>query len=173
MARRGAWLVEDLKRVLPKPPLPPRKQHHAVAGLGQVGDQRLAVLLEHLRARRQLQHHVGAAGAGAVLAHAMAALLRLEVLLVAIVEQRVEVRHAFEDDVAAFAAVAAVRSAELDIFLAAEADAAVAAVTGAHIDLGFIEELHFRALSRGLRVASSLGERPRRASLGLARVTGG
>ena len=127
---------------MPKPPLPPRKQHHAVAGLGQVGDQRLAVLLEHLRAGRQLQHHVGAAGAGAVLAHAVAALLRLEVLLVAIVEQRVEVRHAFEDDVAAFAAVAAVGSAELDIFLAAEADAAVAAVAGAHIDLGFIEELH-------------------------------
>ena len=98
---------------------------------------------------RQLQHHIGAAGAGAVLAHAMAALLRLEVLLVAIVEQRVEVRHAFEDDVAAFAAVAAVRSAELDIFLAAEADAAIAAVTGAHINLGFIEELHFQRNREG------------------------
>ena len=79
----------------------------------------------------------------------MAALLRLEVLLVAIVEQRVEVRHAFEDDVAAFAAVAAVRSAELDVFLAAEADAAIAAVTGAHIDLGLIEELHFQRNREG------------------------
>jgi hypothetical protein len=121
----------------------------SVAGLGQIGDQGLAVLLEHLRAGRQLENHVGAAGAGAVLAHAVAALLRLEVLLVAIVEQRVEVGHAFEDDVAAFAAVAAVGTAELDIFLAAEAYAAIAAVTGAHINLGFIEELHFQRNREG------------------------
>jgi hypothetical protein len=107
-------LVEDLKRVLPKPPLPPRT-----------------------------------AGAGAVLAHAVAALLRLEVLLVAIVEQRIEVRHAFEDDIAALAAVTTVRSAELDVFLAAEADAAIAAVAGAYIDLGFVEELHLSAIREG------------------------
>ena len=36
-------------------------EHDAVAGLGQIGDQRLVVLIEDLRPGRHLQHHVGAA----------------------------------------------------------------------------------------------------------------
>ena len=88
--------------------------------------------------------------AGAVLAHAVAALLRLEMLLVAVVDQRVQVRHALDDHVAAFAAVAAVGPAELDELLAPEADAAVAAVARAHIDLGLIEELHGKGLAPAL-----------------------
>ena len=96
-----------------------------------------------------VEHDIGALGAGAVLAHAVAALLRLEMLLVAVVEKRIEVRHAFDDDVAAFAAVAAVRAAELDELLPPEADGAVAAVAGAHIDLGLVEELHGEGLSTG------------------------
>ena len=117
-------------------------QHDALARRGQVRDQRLIVLFEDLRARRHLQHHVGAAGAGAVLAHAVAALLGLEMLLVAVVDQRVQVRHALDDHVAALAAVAAVGPAELDELLPPEADGAVAAVARADIDLGLIEELH-------------------------------
>ncbi len=50
---------------------------------------------------------------------------------VAEVDQGVEVGHRLEHDVAALAAVAAVRAAELDEFLAPERDHAVAAVTGA------------------------------------------
>jgi len=75
------------------------------------------------------------------------ALLGFEVLLVAIVEEGVEVRHAFQDDVAAPAAVAAVRPAELDILLPPEADGAVAPVAGADINLGLIEELHGEGLA--------------------------
>src|SRR6266540_2722119 len=51
-------------------------------------------------------------------------------------------RHLQHDIVAALAPVAAVRSAELDKFLAPERHAAVPAVTRAHVDLGFIEEFH-------------------------------
>ena len=43
---------------------------------------------------------------------------------------------------AAGAAVAAIGTAELDVFLAPEAQAAMAAVTGADINGGFVDELH-------------------------------
>ena len=108
----------------------------------EIGEQRLLVLVEDLRADRHLQHDVVAAGAVAVLAHAVAAALGLEVLRVAVVDQGVEAVHRLDDDVAAAAAVAAVRAAELDELLAPERDAAVAAVAGADVDLGFVEELH-------------------------------
>ena len=49
-------------------------------------------------------------------------------LSVAIVEQRVEVHDAFDPDVAASAAVAAIRTTELDKLFAPEPNAAVAAV---------------------------------------------
>ena len=45
----------------------------ALADRGQVGDQRLVVLLEHLGALRNAQGHVRPGGAGAVLAHAVGA----------------------------------------------------------------------------------------------------
>jgi hypothetical protein len=85
---------------------------------------------------------VAALGAGAVAAHAVAAGLGLEMLLVAVVDQRVEAVDGFHPDIAAAAAIAAVRPAELDIFLAPERYAAGATVAGADIDLGLIEEFH-------------------------------
>ena len=68
--------------------------------------------------------------------------LGLEVLLIAEVDQGVEPGGAFDHDVAAPAAVAAVRAAELDELLAPERDAARPAVAGADIDPGLIEKLH-------------------------------
>ena len=87
-------------------------QHHALADLGQVGDHRLLVLVENLRADRHLEHHVVAAGAVAVLAHAVHAGPRLEVLRVAVVDQGVEAVDRLDHDVAAAAAVAAARAAD-------------------------------------------------------------
>ena len=52
-------------------------QEHPLADLGHVGDERLAVLGEDLGADRDLEHHVLAAGAGAVRAHAVLAALGL------------------------------------------------------------------------------------------------
>ena len=63
-------------------------------------------------------------------------------LRVAEVDQRVQVLPGLEHDVAAAPAVAAVRPAELDVFLPPEADHAVAAVTGAEVDLALVEEFH-------------------------------
>src|SRR5262249_52342936 len=88
---------------------------------------------------------VVAIGAVAVLAHAVAAALGLEVLLVAIVDQGIEAVDRLDDDVAAAAAIAAVRTAELDELLTPERHAAIAAVAGLHINLGLVEEFHRRS----------------------------
>src|SRR5579872_462726 len=118
------------------------RQHDALARLGEVGKQRLAVFLVNLRAGRHFEDRVGAVGAVAIFAHAGAAVLRKEMLLVAIIDERVEPVDSDGDHVTALAAIAAVRPAELDEFLAPERHAAVAAVAGANIDLGFVEEFH-------------------------------
>ncbi len=117
-------------------------EHHALADFGQVGDQRLAVFLENLRARRHAQHGVGAARTGAVPAHPVHAGLGFKMLLVAKVDQRVEAGDALDDDVAAAPAVAAVRPAELDELFAPKRQRARAAIAGADKDAGLIEELH-------------------------------
>jgi hypothetical protein len=58
------------------------------------------------------------------------------------VDQGIQAAHAFEHHVAAAAAIAAIGPTIFDELLASERHAAVAAVAGAHINLGFIEEFH-------------------------------
>src|SRR3954453_21533121 len=117
-------------------------QHEAFTDTGEIVDQRLAVLVENLRAERDLEHERLAIGAVAVLAHAVGALRRLEMLLVAVVDQRIQPVGDLDNDIAAAPAIAARGPAELDILLAPERHAAVAAIARADIDLGFIEEFH-------------------------------
>src|SRR5262249_34664877 len=118
------------------------RDHRPLSHIGKVREQGLAVLLVDLRAGRHLEHDIVAARAVAVLAHAAAAVLGLEMLLVAVVDERVERVDRLHDHVTALAAVAAVRPAELDEFLAPERHAAVPPVARANIHLGFIEEFH-------------------------------
>src|SRR5262245_37152247 len=113
---------------------------------GEICDERLAVFFVDLGTDRHFENDILAIGTGAVLAHAIAATLRLEMLLVAVINQRIEAIDGLDHRVAALAAIAAVRAAELDEFLAPERHAAVAARAGRYVDLGFIEEFH------GLRV---------------------
>ena len=89
-----------------------------------------------------LRISVGAPRARAVGAHAVDAGLGLEMLLVAVIDQRVEAGRAFGDDIAAASAVAAVRAAEFDEFLAPERQAAGAAVARANVNFGLIEKFH-------------------------------
>ncbi len=93
----------------------------ALTDFGEVREQRLVVFVEDLRA--------GRAPAGSTSSppaperfwpHAMTAGLGLEVLLIAIVDQRVQAVDAFGNHVAATAAIAAVGSAEFDELLAAK-----------------------------------------------------
>ena len=78
----------------------------------------------------------------AILAHAGAAVPGPEVLLVAVVDQRIEAVDALRDHIPTLAAVTAVGAAELDELLAAERHAAIPAVAGADIDFGLVEEFH-------------------------------
>src|SRR5206468_4471705 len=104
----------------------------------KIGKQRFAVLVKDLRACGNFENGVGAAPARAVLAHAVHADLSLEMLLVAKIDKRIEAFGAFDDDIAAAPAIAAVRAAEFDEFLAAERDASGAAVARTDIDFGLI-----------------------------------
>ena len=105
----------------------------AIAALGQqdllAGRVRSAISVSLSSSKicvpdRHLQRDVVALAAGQVAAHAVHAGLGLEMLLVAIVDQRVEAVDAFGPDIAAAAAIAAVGAAELDELLAPERDGA-------------------------------------------------
>jgi hypothetical protein len=61
---------------------------------------------------------------------------------VAEIDQGVEVLVGLQPDAAAVAAVAAVRAAQRDELLAAETDAAIAAVAGGDGDFNFVDEFH-------------------------------
>src|SRR5215469_359826 len=111
------------------------RQSHGLAHLGEIGDQGLAVLLKDLRAGRDLEDDGAPVAAGAIFAHALPAALGLEMLLVAIIDERIEAVDAFGHHIAT-------GPAKLDKFLPAKGDAAVAAVAGADIDLRLVEKFH-------------------------------
>jgi hypothetical protein len=79
---------------------------------------------------------------GAVLAHAVRAGFGLDVLLIAVVDQRVQAGNAFSPDIAALATIASVGTAEFDEFLAPERHTARAAIAGLHEHTCLIKELH-------------------------------
>src|SRR5262247_3800699 len=141
------------------------REHRPLTYIGEVREQGLAILLVDLRAGRHLEHDIVAARAVAVLAHAAAAVLGFEMLLVAVVDEGVEPIDRLHDHVAALAAVAAVRPAELDEFLAPERHAAVPAVARANIYLGFIEEFHDARYAIAAAKYESARERSPRAAL--------
>ncbi len=78
----------------------------------------------------------------AVLAHAVAAGRALEVLLVAIIDQRIEAVLRLDPDIAALAAIAAIGPAERNEFLPPERNRPSPAIAGADDDLGLVEEFH-------------------------------
>src|SRR5690606_36103668 len=119
---------------------------------------------------RHLDDQLLARCAGAVLAHAVPAARSLEVLGIAKVDQRVEAGHGFEHDICALAAIAAVRPAIFDIFLAPEADGPGTARAGADIYLGLIEEMHFEFRRLGTRRTGGYGSRPSRVGCRLNRA---
>src|SRR5215831_10260473 len=64
------------------------RDHRLLSHVGEVGEQGLAVLLVDLRAGRHLQHDIGAARAVAVLAHAAAFFLSLQLPPISILYPR-------------------------------------------------------------------------------------
>ena len=140
------------------------QEDEPVAGFGEIGENFLAIFIQNLGAGRHFQDDILAARAGAPLPHAVGAALRLEVLFVAEVDQRVQIVDALENHVAAAPAVTAVWPAILDELLAPKADAARAAVTAFEENFRFVEEAHgFGAFLR--RAAPAVRSRGRRLAL--------
>ncbi len=132
-----------LVRRIPTPAIAAFQEHDSLADFGQVKQQRaLFIVREHLRANRQLDDKVFAISAVPVTPHALNAALCLEMLGIAEVDQGIEASDGFKNDVAALAAIAAIGTAILDIFLAPETDRPRPARTGANENFGLVEKMH-------------------------------
>src|SRR5690606_26329278 len=133
------------------------REKGAFAGPVEIGDQRFLVFLENLRADRHLDDEIAAVGAGAVRAFSRSAVFGLVMLLVAEIDQRIEVIRRFREHMAAAPAVASVRAAEFDEFLAPKGKAAGAAGAAFDIDFGAIEKFHkaYIAIFSGRATASA------------------
>src|SRR6266446_8312045 len=113
-----------------------------LAGAGEVGEHFPIVLVHDLGADRDTHHEILTMRAGPIAPGARPAVLRPEMLPIPVIDERIEVLGRGKDDVAAPAAITAVRAAELDEFLAAETHCAAASVTALQVDLALVEELH-------------------------------
>src|ERR1041385_6944826 len=125
-----------------EPAIAAAQQHGALPGLSQIGQHGFLVVVEDLGPYRHAQHEVAALGAGLVGAGPATAFLGAEMLLIAVIDQRVQILGRLEDDVAALAAIAAIRPAEFDELLAAKAHGAAPAVTALQVDLALVEKFH-------------------------------
>src|SRR5690606_22061861 len=139
----------------------------ALAVRGQVADDLVGLDVGHHGANRDGDEQVLAALAVHLPAHAVLPALGAEAALVAEVDQGGEVLVGDQPDAAAIAAVAAVRTAQRDELLAAEADASVAAIAGDHLDFSFVDQFHGAAgLGRGNATGHSLAGPARRGRRG-------
>ena len=116
------------------------RDHRFLADRDEIRDEGIGRVVEHGRARWDLEDQVVAglavpAGAGPATARS-----RLEVVAVLEVAQRRLARVDAEDDGAAATAVTAVRAAARDVGLAPEGRRAVATRAGMHPDLDAVEE---------------------------------
>ena len=118
------------------------EQNEAFAGTGEIRKDYPVLLIQDLCTDRNAQYEILAAGAGTLTARARPAVLCPKMLPVPVIDQGVEVFGRDKHDVSTFAAIAAVRAAELDEFFAAEAHRATAAIAALQVDLTLIEELH-------------------------------
>jgi hypothetical protein len=116
-----------LKKAFPLPPLPPLARIPLAVGV-EVHDQPVALRVVYQRAHGHADDDVLRLSAGLLLASALFSALGKIVLLVPEVDERAELAVGQDDDVASFAAVAAVGSAARHIRLAPEADATLPSV---------------------------------------------
>ena len=125
---RGARLVDDLKRMLPLPPLPPRATTTWSPGCGQVLEHVAVLGVDDHGAGRDGKDQVLGRGPVAIGPGAALAAGGLPLLAMGQGGEAVDALLGHEDHAAAVAAVAAVGAAARDVFLPAEADAAVTPV---------------------------------------------
>jgi len=118
-----------------------RKQG-ALTGMRKVGNERLVVFGIDLRAGGNLKRDVAAPRPGTIGAHAVPAAGRRVMLLIAEIDERVQIFHAFGPDASALPAVAAVGTAEFDKFFPPEGQAAITAVSRLYVNFCLVEKSH-------------------------------
>ena len=123
----------------------------ALVGAGEVRRLFAGLVVVDDGADGDFQDDVDAFAAGFVGAFAVASALGFVFGIEAEVDERVVALAGFHDDVAALAAVAAGRAAAGDELLAAEGQAAVAAVAGFDSDCGFVDEHRWLLVVGGWR----------------------
>ena len=92
----------------------------ALTNFSQVSNQRLIIFFKDLRADGHFHQDVSALGTGAVAPHAMPAGAGFEMLLIAVVDERVQPLDAFRPHITAASAIATIGAAELDKFFTPE-----------------------------------------------------
>src|SRR5271165_2741842 len=97
-----------------------RSDQRPLTGAGKIREQRLIIFRENLRSGRHFQNRVFTRGAGSIGAHPVLAVGSLEMLLIAEIDEGVEIVDALNPNAPAMAAIAAIRAAELNEFLAPE-----------------------------------------------------
>ena len=110
----------------------------ALARMNEVGEKCLIVFGKNLRSWRHLQHSIAARRTSPIRAHAVLAITSFEMLLIAEIDQCVEVCDAFHPHIAALAAIAAIRAAEFNKFLPPEGETAISPISGEDIYLCLI-----------------------------------
>ena len=138
-ANRGACRVGVAKRLLPRPAKPAARDDRARSGMREVGEQP-SLVVEHLCADGDVELGVGARGTVLQRTAAASAAAGLDVLIRAKRRQIAEVVIRDEHDVAARAAVAAVRPSLGNVLLPAKGEAAVAAAARLHVDSDAVVE---------------------------------
>ena len=130
----AGYLASGRGKVLVAPAAAPAAAGDVVLARGHVVHDGAAVRVPQDGPARDLEDDARAVFPGAALALTGLAVFRRELTLVAEVHERGHVLVHGEDDTAAAAAVAAVRPARRDVFLAVEGDGPGPAVAGADLD---------------------------------------
>ena len=118
------------------------RQAHALAVVGEVGQDFFGVGVADQRAHRHAQFDVVGTGAIAVGAVAFLAVFGLVAFHKTVFHQGVDVFVGHGKHAAAFAAVAAIGAAARNKFFAAETHGTIAAASGDHFDFGFVNKFH-------------------------------
>src|SRR5262245_28152060 len=110
----------------------------------EVGDDLVVIEITHDGSRWHAYHRIVATLSVLMFAAAILAATRFDVGLELEVEEGGQARIDHEDDIAAITTVATGRPAVWAILLAQKSHTAASTVSGANVNLGFIDELHGR-----------------------------
>jgi hypothetical protein len=134
---------------------PTMQKNQFLPFLGEVGEDGFFILVQYLRADRDAKHDIGTILPASVLATALLSMLGFKVLLIAVVNQGIQIAHRDYPNLPASSAVAAIGATIFNEFLTPEADTTRTTIAALDKNFRFIEEFHVGAvegMGRGFNV---------------------